>query len=265
MTTCKQCGKGILGNKKFCNSSCAGKYNNSHRIRKPWTKEQKQAITKQRFCKYCGKEITKRHVCPDCRPFALKAPLLRKFAFSGNLQEQYQEMVKLLVFLYEVEQKSLPDIHKITGVWGQTSYPILKKAGCHMRSLREGEHLAVLQGKTQIGNKTRPRYKTGYHSTWEGKRIFYRSSYELRYAEQLDSQQVPYDVEALRIEYFDTKEGKRRVAVPDFFLPNTNELVEIKSSWTYDEQNMKDRFKAYKKAGYKPRLFVEERETYLKN
>jgi hypothetical protein len=43
-------------------------------------------------------------------------------------------------------------------------------------------------------------------------------------------------------------------------LPETNEIVEIKSSWTYDEQNIKDKFNAYKNLGYKTKLILDHVE-----
>ena len=49
---------------------------------------------------------------------------------------------------------------------------------------------------------------------------------------------------------------RNRVAVPDFYLPETNEIIEIKSSWTFDKQNMKDKFIAYKNLGYIPKVIL---------
>ena len=49
---------------------------------------------------------------------------------------------------------------------------------------------------------------------------------------------------------------RRRIAIPDIFLFKNNELVEIKSTWTYDEQNMRDKIKVYKKLGYNVRLII---------
>lgn len=80
---CKQCGKEIPEGRKFCNSSCAAKYNNKHRTRKPWTKEQRKRASCRELkrvsnlrtkglsvkrdgspyvsytCKVCGKQFTR--------------------------------------------------------------------------------------------------------------------------------------------------------------------------------------------------------------
>jgi hypothetical protein len=81
----------------------------------------------------------------------------------------------------------------------------------------------------------------------------------------LDNKKISYKVEEIRLEYFDTLLNKKRVAVPDFFLPDTNELVEIKSDFTLDIQEMLDKFKVYKDSGYIPRLILEHEEIDLYN
>lgn len=54
---------------------------------------------------------------------------------------------------------------------------------------------------------------------------------------------------------------KQRVAIPDFYLPESNTIVEIKSDYTYDKQNMDDKIKAYKEHGYKYKLILEKEEV----
>lgn len=46
---CRQCGKDIGNVNTFCNSSCAAKYNNTRRKKKPYP-----------LCKNCGKELSNR-------------------------------------------------------------------------------------------------------------------------------------------------------------------------------------------------------------
>ena len=103
-------------------------------------------------------------------------------------------------------------------------------------------------------------YKTEWHTTWDGREVFLRSSYESDYAKELDSKQIEYDVECFRIKYFDTQREEYRCAIPDFYLKEQNMIVEVKSNYTYDEQNMKDKFKAYRELGYKTLLVLEHKE-----
>ena len=60
--------------------------------------------------------------------------------------------------------------------------------------------------------------------------------------------------------YFDTQKQKYRTAIPDFYLPETNTIVEIKSGWAYDEINMKDKIVAYKNKNYLFKLILDKKE-----
>ena len=111
--------------------------------------------------------------------------------------------------------------------------------------------------------QTSYKYKTGWHTTWDGKEVYLRSSYEFNFAEQLDSQCIKYDVEALKIKYYDTQKAQYRCAIPDFYIYDTNTIVEIKSSWTLDKQNMIDKFIAYKQLGYNCKCICDNIEVEI--
>ncbi len=86
---------------------------------------------------------------------------------------------------------------------------------------------------------------------------FLRSSYELEFAKQLDKRKIYYEVEDLRIEYYDTQKQKSRISIPDFYIPSDNQIIEIKSNYTLDKINMLDRAKEYIKQGYKFLLVLD--------
>jgi hypothetical protein len=67
----------------------------------------------------------------------------------------------------------------------------------------------------------------------------------------------------LRIKYFDTQKNDYRYAVPDFYLVETNTIVEIKSAFTLDVVNMRDRKKEFEKRGYNFKLIFEFKEMTL--
>ena len=61
--------------------------------------------------------------------------------------------------------------------------------------------------------------------------------------------------------------NKMRMAVPDFYIPSTNTIVEIKSEYTLNEQEMKDKAKQYIQNGYNFKLlvdFIDRTELVLK-
>lgn len=120
--------------------------------------------------------------------------------------------------------------------------------------------LSVAKTRTKINYKQHSYYKRGEHSTWNGKVVTYNSSYELDYCRLLDSLQIDYQMESLYIEYFNTHKNRLAHAIPDFYLPDSNTIVEIKGAYTYDQQEMKDRMLAYKKLGYNFKLVLEHKE-----
>ena len=95
------------------------------------------------------------------------------------------------------------------------------------------------------------------HIMWNGKKASFRSSYELEYAKKLDRQKVDYETETLKIPYWDTQQRKKRIAVPDFYIPATNTIIEVKGQFYYDEKEMIDRFIAYRDEGYKCVLILD--------
>ena len=138
---------------------------------------------------------------------------------------------------------------------------ILNALGIKRRNLTEANLIAWKNGK--ISPQSNSKFKTSWHLTWDNKYVFLRSSYELKYANELDCKQIIYEVETLKIIYWDSQLCKERIAIPDFYLPETNEIVEIKSNWTFNEQNMKDKFKAYRDFGFKPKLILNFKEIEI--
>ena len=119
-----------------------------------------------------------------------------------------------------------------------------------------------LEGRETV-NISINQYKQQWHTTWNGKEVFLRSSYELDYANELDKQQIDYEVEFKHIKYWNSKEKEYRCAIPDFYIPSQNLIIEIKSSYTLDEQNMKDKMKAYKDLGYNFKLICDHKEKII--
>lgn len=145
------------------------------------------------------------------------------------------------------------------GLRSNTIYNFFKKNGVKLRSNSESVSLALLNGKfNNIEIKTK--YKCGWHITWDNKSVYLRSSYEFDYASKLDAKKILYEVESKRIKYFSTELNKFKIAIPDFYLPLTNEIIEIKSMYTFNKCDINDRFKEFKNLGYKPKIIIDKKE-----
>lgn len=292
MTNCIQCNQETK-NQKFCNSSCAAKFNNGNRKKTGYTTKNKYKILvcncgtevaasihcggravkcsecKKKQCNTCGqKSCTHPYICK--RSELIKNCLYTYFGFDLSkigTPEVYTEFFRIQDKILDLYSKcSLPEMCDIIGYKNgdanlSNSLRVFK---IPYRTKSVSVKKAILCGRLSLSTKEDfCRYKQGWHDTWEGKKIFYRSSYELQYAKQLDEQKIKYDVESLRIEYWDSRTCEYRIAIPDFHLLDTNEIVEIKSSWTYDEQNMRDRFKKFKELGYKCKLILDKKDYDL--
>jgi len=281
--------------KKFCSHLCSAKYSNEHRVYNP--KEDKRI--KEISCMDCGKKIIvyfranpktakcencKKIICKPCKICGQKKclrkdickkhqffkTLIKYFGFDKNkigsieVYEEFDRIVNLIENEYYENKLSTLDIEKKYNYPHQNvSQTLFKNLKINSRTLSQSLTNAILQGKTL--NKNPNQYKCGWHTTWNNKQVFYRSSYELDYAKELDKQKIEYKMEFLRILYWDTQLLRQRVAIPDFYLPKENLIIEIKSTWTYNEQNMKDKFKFYKECGYRTQLILEHKEKVLFN
>lgn len=215
-----------------------------------------------RKCKYCGKPVEKLgFVCNECRPY-VKFTLGKRLGLQGTPKEVYQQALEILQKSYEKGESTLTLAKKL-GIPDETVWYNLRKLGI-TRNLGEAQSNAVYRGRKVLPEpKKAEHFKTGYHIAWTGERYFYRSGWEDQFATELDQKQIRYQMEGLRIRYWDTVQNRERIAVPDFYLPDSKELIEIKCTFTYSEQNMKDKFRAYREAGYVPKLILNGKEMDL--
>lgn len=272
---------------KFCSKICAHKYSQSTtndnelkqgncRIcgKEMWVKKRTDTkkikcdeckkIEKQ-TCKYCGQSPCKR---PDiCKKHKSFDALAKYFGFDKNklgtieIYEEFDRIKNLLIEDYWDNEMSVAEmVKKYNHYHVGNFHKLLDSLNIDRRNCSQSQinHIKNNGINENIFNYN---YKHGWHKTWNGKDVFYRSSYELEYAQQLDEQQVDYDMENLRILYWDSQKCMQRVAIPDFYLPESNTIVEIKSDYTYNKQNMDDKIKSYKEHGYKYKLILEKKEV----
>lgn len=191
---------------------------------------------------------------------------LKYIGTEDVINEILQQKAKLYD-LYINQKLSSSDINEIYN-GKRMEYLMHETLNIPRRKLSDAIKNAIMMGKRLIQEQDfndNYQYKTEWHKTWNNKLVFLRSSYESDYAKYLDDNQIDYDVEKIRIEYFDTQKNKQRCAIPDFYLPNTNTIIEIKSIHTLDVQEMKDKVKAYKELGYNFKLILEHKEEDLYN
>lgn len=194
-------------------------------------------------CPICGEYNCDNDYCKNWNTQSI-ITLHKYFNFDvtklGTL-EVFNEFDRIKNFLYnEYCIKKVPFlfIANKVGAVDKTVYNIIVKFGLN----------------TINHNPTHVNYQRGYYTTWLNDKVYLRSSYEFNYAYKLDLEKVNYKVEPFSIIYYDTQQKKNRKYTPDFYLIDTNTIVEIKGNFTYNEINVRDKFDACKKLGYNCKL-----------
>ena len=219
-------------------------------------------------CKFCGKKITersrKRFCSQKCKTkFNQSQSLIKYFTFNEECLgselafKEWDRVRDLLFNLYWSEGKSCNDISEIFNYPNSSNVTgkIFNYLSIPKRTHSEANSNYLMHSHEQIEKHTQ--YKSGWHTAWNKKRVFLRSSYEFDFAEYLDNNKIDYEVEYLRIKYFDTHKQKVRIAIPDFYIPDSNEIIEIKSKFTLDKQNMIDKATEYINKGYRFSLMLD--------
>ena len=218
-----------------------------------------------RICTKCGRKYTRGSHCSNefCNKHSLGQikTLIKYFGFNeeklGTLEveKEFNRIRDLIYDLYWNKGYSCGEIGRMFD-YSDNIQHIFKYLNIPKRSISDMKKVSILRGISNLSNKSNC-YKQAWHISWNGKEVYLRSSYELEYAKYLDEQKINYEVESIRIKYFDSTRNSYRCAIPDFYLPDTNTLVEIKSSWTYNEQEMFDKYNEYIKQGFNFKLILD--------
>jgi hypothetical protein len=249
-------------------------------------KEKRRARKHNLILKKKYKDLNIPKVNPGCCPICGKYHCTNKFCKSHNFQgliglirlgldstkigtsEIFNEISKVKNTIYDLywnQGLSLIDLKDKFNM-GSEHFPthVLNFLEIKRRTLTESQVNAIKQGKS-INIPQNFSFKSGKHITWDNKEVYLRSSYEFDYAEKLDSLKITYEVESIRLSYFNKSKNREAIAIPDFYIPSTNTIVEIKSDYTLDINEMIDKFNAYISFGYNPILILEKEEIDLFN
>jgi hypothetical protein len=216
---------------------------------------------------HCENEFCKKHNFQQIIGFVKHLGLNPITIGTPNIFKEFDRIRDLVYDLYWNQGLSSLELGKKFGYKNsRMQWNVFDELNIPMKDLSTATVDALLSGRSslpEINMSGTIAYSIHqeWHTTWTGESVFLRSSYETDYANWLDENQISYSVEELRIEYYDSQQDKTRVAIPDFYLTSTNEIVEIKSDYTLDIQEMLDKFEAYKNSGYIPKLVLEGKEV----
>jgi hypothetical protein len=266
MKKCEYCKKehdGSFGSGRFCSKKCARGFSTKAK-RKEINKKVSKKLKKEKHCISCNTKISgKGNYCKICKRYVNNKILFRKLNIrENNLQIANKKALNILYKEYFIKKLPKSKIQEKYGILSNTLYYFFKKNNVKLRTLSEATITALEEGRSKI-NEVHNQYNQGCHKTWDNRMIYYRSSYELDYAKELDKKRIKYFTEHLKIKYYDSQKKKIRIAIPDFYIEKDNCLIEIKSNYTYDKTNMKDKIKKYKNLGYNVKLILDHEEIKI--
>ena len=290
---CEQCGNrhsGNYGSGRFCSTLCARSFaskKNDKSKRKhgicPVCKRRhlinKQANPTMTYCKKCYKlrRKIKRpcNVCgqPICMkpeycnrwrliPSLIKIGLKKKKLGKPSVYREFDRIRYKINKEYHTKELSTIDLATKYNLTPVVIRNIFKGLRISIRSRSDSISLAYKHNKLKPQTKSF-KYKNGWHTTWYGKEVYYRSSLELNHCKILDKETTMYDMESLRLRYWDSQSKKTRTAIPDFYLSESNTIIEIKSFYTLNKDRKKMKDKTYKKHSGYPGGFKEVSITKL--
>jgi hypothetical protein len=248
--TCHYCNSILSFNKrsnKFCNQSCSGIFSNKNRTR---TKNPHKTIKIKKPKVKQPIDNSLLGIFKRSGLYVGKSPNLIKlgFNFNNQINEEFTKIKNMLYTEYHVNNESLLSIMKKYNIPSTRTMDILFRVfDIKTRGASESQILSYEEGRSNI--VCRP-FITIYHKAWYGETVILRSTYEEEYAKLLDAQKIMYYVEHFRIKYLSTVDNTYHIAIPDFYLPESNTIVEVKATYWLDEQNMRDKKKAYLSNGY---------------
>lgn len=113
-------------------------------------------------------------------------------------------------------------------------------------------------GLTDIVMKNMHKHKRIDYTTKSGKHYKFRSSWELKFAQLLDTKDINYTYEELKIKYYDSELNKERTYYPDFYVRKDNLILEVKPKYLVESINVQDKKKACLKLGYNYKFITED-------
>jgi len=95
--------------------------------------------------------------------------------------------------------------------------------------------------------------------------ISFRSQWEIAIAKFLDAYGFNWRYESLKLPYFDSIKQRLAYTVPDFYLPDSGKIIEVKGRWL-NSQKTKDKLIGISSQGFAPVLIGEsEMKLITKN
>lgn len=180
-----------------------------------------------------------------------RSPNLIKLGFNydNDIKSEFLKIQSMLYTEYHIKCESMLTLMNQFNIPSSRTMDIVFRLfDIEPRTFSQSQSNAIITKRIDMPSGIK--FKHIFHKSWFGETFCLRSSYEEDYAKKLDKSKTRYFVEHLRIKYLDSNQQRYRIAIPDFYLPDSNTIVEVKSTYWLNESEMKDKKIAYINLGY---------------
>lgn len=179
----------------------------------------------KRLAKYSLESLEK---CPICSVCVIK--LWQHISMKAKHCEEHRDHQKEIMEMYFNSDLGLDSIAKEINSSRHTItkqfITLFGKEETYKRNQKVKSCLC--SERANIGFNAKNRFGTVvYYDSKNNGKVKFRSKLELKHAMELDGKNIIWEYEKNNFNYIDV-EGKRRTYTPDFYLPETNEYLEIK-------------------------------------
>ncbi len=183
---------------------------------------------------------------------------------AKKISEKLRRRGNLGILPQQVESKELKEKRRMNvsqsmrKLWEQGLHPRQKETYeqkiKRMQNVSKGISEKIRRGEVS------PSYGKVKPGEYQG--ILFRSQWEIKTAEFLDKYGFSWEYEAVRIEYFDSTRQRNANTVPDFYLPGTGVILEVKGRWL-ESQQTKDKLAGIRASGFATVLIGEKEITLM--
>lgn len=95
--------------------------------------------------------------------------------------------------------------------------------------------------------------------------LILRSNWEKVVAEFLDKNDLKWEYESMKFNYWDSQRNITAITIPDFFVPSLNAIIEVKSNAEFKSLKTKSKLEAIKNNGFRVFLVGRKEIEKIKN
>jgi len=169
---------------------------------------------------------------------------------------------------HPLQSKSKEELNDIRRKISRTLMEMAERGELPVQNFSQEKKQSIAK---KVSKKLREGIGTGRIKLSPGwKKVFYkdkilRSNWEKETAQFLDDYNIHWEYESLILPYYDTSRDLVAHTIPDFYLPDYNAVIEVKSNGLFNSKQTKDKMEGIANLGYRTFLFGKKQIKLIQN